>query len=315
MKAMAKVIGIGETVYDIVFKGGQPVAAVPGGSTFNSMISIGRCGIPAIFLSEVGDDRVGSIILDFMSSNGVEPGHVNVLPCKTPLSLAFLNDKNDASYSFYRDQPVSREDFRFPEVTPGDVVLFGSFYALNPACRPQVKAFLEYARSKGAILYYDVNFRPSHVKDLGNIGNALWENFEFADVVRGSHEDFITLFDCGDAGKVFQEKISPRCSNFICTFGASPLKVLDNHGISLEYPVEPVQTVSTIGAGDSFNAGFIYGLVKAGITGEMLQEGLSGSSWTELVACAQSFSASCCRSSENYITQEFASATRESMSL
>ena len=59
---MRKVIGIGETVYDIVFKGGQPTAAVPGGSTFNSMISIGRCGIPADILSEVGDDKVGSII-------------------------------------------------------------------------------------------------------------------------------------------------------------------------------------------------------------------------------------------------------------
>ena len=307
---MRKVIGIGETVYDIVFKGGQPTAAVPGGSTFNSMISIGRCGIPADFLSEVGDDKVGSIIREFMTDNGVDPGFVNILPAKTPLSLAFLDGNNDASYTFYREQVPERQDFKYPEILPDDVVLFGSFYALNPACREAVKRFLEYAKASGAILYYDVNFRPSHVKDLGNIGNALWENFEFADVVRGSHEDFITLFGLDDADEVFNEKISSRCGNFICTFGSKPLKVRDIHGLSLEYPVAPVETVSTIGAGDSFNAGFIYGLIKNGITKVDLLSGLPADRWDALVASAQCFSASCCQSSFNYITPDLASSLR-----
>ena len=307
---MRKVIGIGETVYDIVFKLGQPTAAVPGGSTFNSMISLGRCGIAADFLSEFGDDKVGSIIKDFMESNGVNPAFVNILPTKTPLSLAFLDENNDASYTFYRDQAVERPDFIYPEISPDDVVLFGSFYALNPDCRPLVKRFLEHAKSRGAILYYDVNFRPSHVKDLGNIGNALWENLELSDVVRGSNEDFITLFGTGDAAEVFKEKISPYCGNLICTYGAKPLKVIDSRGLSLECPVEQVETVSTIGAGDSFNAGFIYGLVKNGITRGMLSDGLPAGVWKELVGCAGSFSASCCQSSFNYVTPEFASAHR-----
>ena len=307
---MRKAIGIGETVYDIVFKNGQPKAAVPGGSTFNSMISIGRCGIPADFLSEVGDDVVGSIIRNFMTENGVDPGYISLLKTKTPLSLAFLDEKNDASYTFYREVSEERPEFRYPEIDPDDIVLFGSFYALSPACRPMVKGFLEYARSRGAIIYYDVNFRPSHVKDLGNIGNALWENFEFADVVRGSHEDFRTLFGIEDARQVFKEKLSDRCGNFICTYGADPLKVQDIHGFYGEYPVTPIKTISTIGAGDNFNAGFIYGLVKDGITREMLLEGLPGEVWADLVACAQSFSACCCQSELNYITPEFAAPLR-----
>lgn len=305
---MRKVIGIGETVLDIVFRNNQPQAAVPGGSTFNSMISLGRCGVPADFLSEFGDDRVGIMIKDFMKENGVISDHVNLLKSKTPLSLAFLDEKNDAQYIFYRDAAEERPDFVYPEIEKDDVVLFGSFYALNPACRPLVRRFLEHARAKGAILYYDVNFRPSHVKDLGHIGNALWENIELADVVRGSNEDFITLFGIGDAGKVFEEKISSRCSNFICTFGSAPLKIFDCGGFVGEYPVKPIETVSTIGAGDNFNAGFIYGLVKDGITGEMLRSGLSKYKWDDLVACAQSFSASCCQSAFNYVTPEFAAS-------
>lgn len=307
---MRKVIGIGETVYDIVFKGGQPTAAVPGGSTFNSMISIGRCGIHTDFLSEIGSDKVGEIIREFMENNGVNPFYVNVLPTKTPLSLAFLDENNDASYTFYRDPAVDRPAFVYPEINPGDIVLFGSFYVLNPACRPQVKDFLEYAHNRRAILYYDVNFRPSHMKDLGDIGNAIWENFALADMVRGSHEDFRTLFGIEDAETVFQEKISAHCGNFICTFGAGPLKVLDINGFRGDYPVAPIETVSTIGAGDNFNAGFAYGLVKDGITREMLMEGLSAEVWADLVACAQSFSACCCQSSFNYVTPEFAAAHR-----
>ena len=307
---MRKVIGIGETVYDIVFKEGQPRAAVPGGSTFNSMISLGRCGIPADFLSEVGNDKVGEIIRGFMVSNGVDPSHVNSLPQKTPLSLAFLDENNDASYTFYRDPAEVHPDFVYPEVGPDDIVLFGSFYALSPAVRPLVKRFLEYSKNQGAIVYYDVNFRPSHIKDLGNIGDALWENFDFADVVRGSHEDFLTLFEMDDAGQVFRDKIQDRCANFICTFGSRPLKVFDRQGLELEYPVAQVDTVSTIGAGDSFNAGFIYGLVKRGITREMLSCGLPSEVWDDLIACAQSFSACCCQSTFNYITPEFAADRR-----
>ena len=55
---MRKIIGIGETILDVIFKDGQPTQAVPGGSTFNSMISLGRLGIPVRFITEIGNDTV-----------------------------------------------------------------------------------------------------------------------------------------------------------------------------------------------------------------------------------------------------------------
>ena len=54
---MRKVIGIGETVLDIIFKNGKPIEAVPGGSSFNAVISLGRSGVNASFISEAGNDR------------------------------------------------------------------------------------------------------------------------------------------------------------------------------------------------------------------------------------------------------------------
>ena len=43
---MRKVIGIGETILDIIFRGDQPSAAVPGGSVFNGIVSLGRMSLP-----------------------------------------------------------------------------------------------------------------------------------------------------------------------------------------------------------------------------------------------------------------------------
>ena len=74
---MRKVIGIGETILDIIFKNNQPYIAVPGGSTFNGLISLGRLGIPVSFISEVGNDRVGEIIRSFMKENNLSTQYVN----------------------------------------------------------------------------------------------------------------------------------------------------------------------------------------------------------------------------------------------
>ena len=68
---MRKVIGIGETVLDIIFKDNKPVEAVPGGSTFNAITSLGRCGVNTSFISEAGNDHVGKYIIDFLKDNGV----------------------------------------------------------------------------------------------------------------------------------------------------------------------------------------------------------------------------------------------------
>ena len=201
---MRKVIGIGETVLDIIFRNEQPISAIPGGSTFNAIISMGRSGIETGFISETGNDRVGRNIIQFLRDNGCKADCVNVYPdSKSPLSLAFLNEQNDAEYVFYKDHPHDRLDFNYPDIQPDDIVLFGSYYALNDVIRPQVKGFLDYAHERGAILYYDVNFRASHQHEVMKITPNLLENFELADIVRGSAEDFEVLFKKRDAEAIY----------------------------------------------------------------------------------------------------------------
>lgn len=303
---MRKVIGIGETVLDIIFKDDEPVSAVPGGSVFNALISLGRAGVKAALISETGNDHIGKKIIRFMESNGIDSSNVNVYAeSKSPLSLAFLNEKNDAEYIFYKDHPHDQLDFIYPDIQPDDIVMFGSFYAINPVIRPQVAGLLEYAKNHGAILYYDVNFRASHRNEVMKITPNLLDNLEFADVVRGSNEDFSILFNRNDADSVYRTDISFYCHNFIYTQGSEPVEVRAEGGVNCQYPVGNTQTVSTIGAGDNFNAGFVYGLIKYGITKDDIQRGLTREQWDKLVECAQMFSCECCKSLNNYISKEF----------
>lgn len=303
---MRKVIGIGETVLDIIFKNGQPISAVPGGSSFNCLISLGRSGVDATFISEAGNDRVGKYVIDFLRQNGVNADNVSVFPdFKSPISLAFLDEKNNADYLFYKDHPHDQLEFQFPDVQRDDIVVFGSFFSVNPVVRPQVAGFLDYARDRGAILYYDVNFRSAHKNEIMKVTPNLIENLELADIVRGSSEDFAILYKMDNADKVYNAEISFYCKKFIYTQGNSPAEVRAENGFRQSYPIVEAAAVSTIGAGDNFNAGFIYGMLKYGVMRQDIDRGLTAEQWNHVMECGQLFSAECCKDIYNYVSNDF----------
>lgn len=303
---MRKVIGIGETMLDIILKNGKPIEAVPGGSTFNGIVSLGRAGVKTVFVSETGNDRVGEYVRDFLRDNNVDTSAINVFQeTKSPVSLAFLDKDNNADYIFYRDQKHDHMDFAYPDIQKDDIVVFGSFYAVNPALRPQVSGLLEYARQRGAIIYYDVNFRKAHQADVMKVTPNLIDNLEYADIVRGSKEDFEVLYKKDSAERVYRAETSFYCKRFIYTDGPNPVSVFSNNGFHKEYAMPKTETVSTIGAGDNFNAGFIYGMIKYGVTRDDVEQGLSEEVWDKLIATATAFSADCCKDIFNYISKEF----------
>lgn len=303
---MRKVIGIGETMLDLIFKNGKPIEAVPGGSTFNGIVSLGRAGVKTVFVSETGNDRVGEYVRDFLRDNNVDTSAINVFQeTKSPVSLAFLDKDNNADYIFYRDQKHDHMDFAYPDIQKDDIVVFGSFYAVNPALRPQVSGLLEYARQRGAIIYYDVNFRKAHQADVMKVTPNLIDNLEYADIVRGSKEDFEVLYKKDSAERVYRAETSFYCKRFIYTDGPNPVSVFSNNGFHKEYAMPKTETVSTIGAGDNFNAGFIYGMIKYGVTRDDVEQGLSEEVWDKLIATATAFSADCCKDIFNYISKEF----------
>ena len=94
--------------------------------------------------------------------------------------------------------------------------------------------------------------------------DSIKENMRMSTIVRGSLEDFSYLYGCNDMEMIYRNHISPYCKCFICTDGEKPLHLF-TPGMHACYPAKKIETVSTIGAGDNFNAGFIYGLHRHGL--------------------------------------------------
>ena len=327
---MARIIGIGETVLDILFKNDQPQAAIPGGSTFNSIISLGRAGMDCYIVTETGDDHIGDLTCNYLQRNGVRDTFVSRQQgMKSHLSLAFLNQQNDAQYVFYKDHASVRMQARELHCQPDDALLYGSFFSINPAIRPAVKTMLQEAHDAGATLYYDINFRKPHIADLPQVYDAIMENMALSSIVRASTEDLLTLFgtdhcplwqqenglqlaktlciaDLGSedaaiveqaVSRLYQGLIRHYCQRFICTTGSGAV-YLCTPQFYQTFTVNKIPTVSTVGAGDNFNAGFLYGLVKNGLNISELTE----HDWATCIEMGKRFAQDVCQSYENSIS-------------
>ena len=286
-------------MWDILFKDDQPQKAVPGGSTFNSIVSLGRAGVPCAMVTEVGGDHVGDLICNYLQENGVSTEYVcRHEQVKSHISLAFLDENNDAQYVFYKDHASVSLDGKLPEIHREDVVLFGSFFAINPVIRPVVGGLLRAAREAGAWLYYDVNFRKNHIADLPEVMTNIEENMRLADVVRGSMEDFGYLYGLHNGDAIYN-KVSQYCRTLILTDGAQSIRVYTPEGCET-HSVQAIETVSTVGAGDNFNAGYIYAMLQ----GKQDQ--------ASRIAMAQRWSQDVCRQLGNNISDELVATLKNS---
>lgn len=299
------IYGIGETVLDIIFRSDRPQSAVPGGSTFNSMISLGRSGMPCAMLAQTGDDHVGDMTMDYLRQNGVQAHLMSRCKgMKSHISLAFLNAESDANYTFYKDHNgwsltpllTAAEKVTFTEK---DVLLFGSFFAVNPMVRPAVAHLLHAAHAAGAMVYYDINYRAPHANMLDEIRPYMQENMRMAGVVRGSMDDFRIAFGLSEPNAVY-EALHTMCQTLIITDGTHPIHVYTPH-LHLQMPAQTIVPVSTVGAGDNFNAGFIHSYAASGLQAD-------STCWTEtalqqMVASGQAFAREVCMSWENSIAR------------
>lgn len=310
---MSVVYAFGETVYDIIFENDQPVAARAGGAMLNSAVSIARCGHPVQLLTELGDDSVGRLILDFLDQNGVGTSFIRPHPgFKTPLSLAFLDDSKSAAYSFYKNYPKNRLEFEFPIPAAGDIVLFGSFYSLHEDVREKLTAFLERARKNGALIIYDPNIRKNHLAELISAFPLVMENILLSDLVRGSDEDFDNLFHCCAEEKVFSQVKELGCRYVIVTHATKGAELI-SESISVVAPARKIKPVSTIGAGDSFNAGIIHGFLSLKSWHGKLKS-LTANDWKKVLKTGVEFATDACRSYDNYISLDFAAGQKHAKS-
>ncbi len=301
-----KIITLGEAILDLVFEGGRPVRAVPGGSMLNTAVSLGRLGLPVSLVSEVGRDSIGRFILDFLKANGVGTAHLGLeRDGKTPLALAFLDRRGKAAYEFYRFPPSRRLSGPPPKFRTGDFVLFGSHFALEDPVRKVLLPVVEEASRAGAIVIYDPNIR----RRTAGLGPLLDRILRLADIVKGSDDDFRALFGTADPDEVFARLRRRGVRRLILTRGPKDVS-LRTESLARAYAVGKVRVRSTIGAGDNFSAGVLSALHELGATRDSLR-GFDEAAWDRVVRRGILFARDVCRSYSNFIGPGLASRLRE----
>ncbi len=292
---------IGETVIDIIFKNMQPQAAKVGGSALNTSVSLGRLGNEVSFISEIGKDELGEWCKSFLHENGIDTSHlVQYVDKKTSLALAFLNEKNDANYQFYKEftENMQVDDFSF---SSSDIVLFSSSFALNARVRNSVVNLLKKAETASVLVMYDPNMRksldPKSQKYL-----FLTENLHFADIVHMSDEDASAIFGTSNVESVYAELKKYGVQVLVFTQNKFDV-IVKTPQFSASYPVPQIKPVSTIGAGDTFNAGVLHCFAKASVDKNNVAQ-LSEDFWNQTIQFAISCAGKVCQSFDNYLTIE-----------
>ena len=302
---MPKIYAIGETVFDIIFKDGIPVKATPGGSMLNTAVSLGRLGLDVSFISDMGNDIVGDEIIKFLKDNGINTNYIQRYKNhNSGIAVAFLNEKNNAAYSFYRDFPSNRLTDLEVEFTEDDIVIFGSFFALTKELRPALHKLLVNANEAGCIVLYDPNFRRPHLFELETLRPFINENIRSADIVRGSDEDFQLIFGSNSGNQAFEAVIAEGCSNLVYTANRNGVEA-HSPGIVLCYEVPEIMVVSSIGAGDNFNAGIIWSMIQYNIYKKDLEH-VHKKMWNKMILNGIEFASEVCKSYDNYISHDFA---------
>ncbi len=294
---------IGETVVDIIINSFDDVKIRPGGSMLNSAVSLGRMLVPVAHLSYIATDEMSTKLNVFLADNGVDTHWLKQCSdIKTNLALAFLDEHQKASYSFYKYFPANSDFLTFPTVCSDDVVLFGSFFSLNETVHPHLLKFVSEAKMAGALVVYDPNFRKPHLAKLEQLRPLILKNMEQSHIIKASDEDMLLIFGCSSGPTSWETVKRLGVKMLIYTKGNQGAELFTPN-FTVEVPSQKVNVVSTVGAGDTFSAAIIFWLLQHNLGNRV--EALSDTQASDLLQFAHFCSGVVCGLFDNYLPKGF----------
>jgi fructokinase len=230
-----------------------------GGAVFNTAIALGRLGARAGMLTGLSRDMFGDQLADALKASDVDTTHI--IRSDRPSTLAFVKlEDGQASYSFFDENSAGRmiraEDM---PALPSDItaLFFGGISLASDPSASAYAALLERQGGPRAVMI-DPNIRPLFITDADGYRRRMAAMISQADIVKVSDEDLDWL---NPAPLTQAEKISAMLdtgpSVVIVTQGAEGAIATLADGTSITVPAVKTNVVDTIGAGDTFNAGFL----------------------------------------------------------
>jgi fructokinase len=189
----------------------------------------------------------------------------------------------------------------YPEPQKNDIILLGSSFALRNNGRKELIRFLQQAKNIGCIIIYDPNARQK-VTGKTEIINKIKQNMALATIIKGSDQDFRNIFGLNDGKSVYSHISETGNQVLVYTKGAEGADLF-TRDFSLTFAANKTKVVSTIGAGDNFSAGIVFGLFKLLVNNLSFEE-LVPPDWEKIMNYGILFSSEVCGSSENYLPEK-----------
>jgi fructokinase len=248
-------------------------------------------------LTELGNDKVGDFIVSFLKSSNVGTNYSVVNNNNSTLALAFADDSGNANYQFYSVHPEKGPFFKVPEFKDGDILMFGSIYSIEERNRANILQLIQEARRKNVMIYYDPNIRPSRINKISSALTSIKENLHLTDIVRGSDEDFKYIIGADTGVQAYDFVWRNGINKMIYTRGSKGATLYFNNE-QVNYDAIPVNVISTIGAGDSFNSGI------ASVLSELKRLPINKEEWNSAMIAGLTFASEVCGSRLNYIAKK-----------
>ncbi len=300
---------IGEGLVDVVQRS-SGIQAHVGGSPLNVAVGLARLDHPVQFIGRYGRDAYGeSLAAHLKSSSVLLPVAPDGLP--TSVATAQIGDDGAASYTFDLAWELPGLAERLPFLLQGTTLLHtGSIATMLAPGAAAVLAAVEHAHPSTTVSF-DPNCRPSIIADVDYARGQAEKFVALADIVKASDEDLEWLYPGVDpldsARRWLALGGAEGPAMVVVTRGAEgPWGV--NAAGEAHFPAPAVTVADTVGAGDSFMAALLSGVVDRGLDGAQNRKALrelSAGSLRELLShAAAAAAATVSRAGANPPTRE-----------
>ncbi len=242
-----------------------PLSKTWGGDTSNIALALQKLGHRTAYITRVGNDGFGHSFLDLWRRNGVDTSQVK-LDEEHPTGLYFVSFEDGRhEFTYYRKNSaasfVSSADIDWEFVGRAKVLhLSGISQAISSNAMEVSFDLLEFAKRRGILVSYDVNYRPPLWKRETARAVILHTIAEYADILEIT-DDELEFLGCGDTPEAFLGYFARRPRILAVKMGAQGA-YLSQGGKEIRVAPFDVQVEDTVGAGDAFDAGLIAGVLE-----------------------------------------------------
>jgi sugar/nucleoside kinase (ribokinase family) len=230
-----------------------------GGSAAITACGAARLGLRTAFVGRVGDDPAGRFCLDALRDRGVDVTGCVVDPDgATALTVVVANGADRATLTAPGCLPLLGVDDVSPGLAAAARHVHVSSYFLLPHLAAGLPAWFALLRAAGATTSLDTNDDPS-----GRWGGGVAAAIEQSDVFLPNEAEALALAGGGDVASAARSLAGTGAGVVVVKRGALGALAWTADG-PITVPGRPVAPVDTVGAGDSFNAGFLAGFLSGG---------------------------------------------------